>query len=156
MTSDRRQLAIGSALISAQIKELRAGGYTIAAIAGAVGISARAARDAVSRMIDTGEVQPRFGAWTPAQEQAVYRMASDGRSDQDIAAVTGRTVLAVHRKRARMGYVKRRLWTAAEEASLAELVASRKTDVEIAEALGRPVWGVIERRRRLGLRRRAA
>lgn len=141
-------------MIAAQIKEMRAGGHTIAAIAGAVGISPRAARDAISRMIDTGDVQPRIEAWTPAQEQIVSRMADTGRSDQDIATATGRTVLAVHRKRTRMGYVKRRLWTAAEETILAELATSRKTDAEIAEALGRPVWGVIARRRRMGLRRR--
>lgn len=131
---------------------MRADGFTVAEIAAAIGITPRSARDAVSRMIDTGEVPPRCVAWTPTQEQTLSQMTGLGCSDQEIATATGRTVQAVHRKRARLGRTKQRLWTSDEEASLTELVSAKKSDEEIAGALGRPVWGIIARRRRLGLR----
>lgn len=101
----------------------------------------------------TTQYQPREGM--PELRDTVRQLFYQGMSDDEIAAVIGRSAYTVQNHRRQMKLIRKacdKEWNRDKQAKIRELHAMGLTDKEISLELQRPYSTVVKNRRRLGLK----
>ena len=151
MGTDVKTWAPWTAEDDKQIAEMAAAGKTNAEIAEAIGRSTVAVATRMTRIKREGLFAGRRNpqSWTTAQEDDLAAYVRAGKTDAQIAAITGRTVQSVQKRRQRLCGIKlhepkqkHMYYTAEEDALIIDGANAGRLWADIASDLGRPVGSV--------------
>lgn len=90
-------------------------------------------------------------SWTTKEFDLLRSMVKEGKSNQEIANMLGRTLKAVNFKKRQLNVTRQR-WTKEQERMLREMVGQGMTVRQIAFEIGKSISAVKEKKSRMGLR----
>lgn len=154
MGTDVKTWAPWTAEDDKRIADMAAAGKTNAEIAEAIGRSTVAVATRMTKIKREGLFAGRRNpqSWTTAQEEDLADYVRAGKTDAQIAAITGRTVQSVQKRRQRLCGIKlrepkqkRAYYTPEDDAMIIDGANAGRLWADIASDLGRPVGSVTAR-----------